>query len=698
MSNKNHKRVSIGHSLGGGLYCVEELLVADPIQLLNVRVEGKLGHKGNAAGLHGMIEAGSSGREERAVIERDLLITTVEAGPWLVVLLGLPVVVSSLFASVAEKVGLLLPIEAERSITVEQFVNLIDPLSLEHPVHNWHVVLQTGKPLFYFLLSFVDLQYLFSREDDFWLALYFLLVSHEALLVGILQRLECALQVLELEEFYVALEGGNNQEVLEHFVLLLDALYLLPGQAQPHLPRGKVQGVDLDLQLAFYFILLLHKDAVVYLYFCALFAAGVGLHLFDEPVDVLEEVVVVLEVDLNFGPPLLPEPVLLLERHLLLCGLGLPDGVRNVHGVEDLLFAVFFGVEFVQEVVFEVDELVVEGDDYFFGGLEGYFLDEGEQFLVPVEVVHGAEVAVLVELDHGEENIGLLLAVVPLEPELVPDFLHLEDDVLELLVEKDLQVQQLLEHGVGRLLFMEILADLDCNAPEELVLLAAGVAVVVEVGGQLRKYHVDLLECVLELSDALAGVLLPLLVLLGAVLDVGGGLYHLALEVVAEVGHVVLFIGNNAHVVLLALDGAPPQGVEYLNRCVFGVFDEEDQLLEHGVLVLDELLAVGGEVGLEELYLLVGLLPLGQDFAHQLPALVHLLPQLLLLPLNQLGPVVEVGFYDVFLKLLVLPLHLRVAFNQNGLLALNRFVQLFVLPYLLENLESHVQLRDIAFL
>lgn len=156
-----------------------------------------------------------------------------------------------------------------------------------------------------------------------------------------------------------------------------------------------------------------------------------------------------------------------------------------------------------------------------FGGLEGDFLDEGQQFLVPVEVVHGAEVVVLVELDHCEEDVSLLLAVVPLEPQPVPDFLHLEDHVLELLVEEDLQVQQLLQHGVGRLLLVEVLADLDSDAPEELVLLAAGVAVVVEVGGQLGKYHVDLLEGALELSDALAGVLFPLLVLLGAVLDVG---------------------------------------------------------------------------------------------------------------------------------------------------------------------------------
>ena len=201
--------------------------------------------------------------------------------------------------------------------------------------------------------------------------------------------------------------------------------------------------------------------------------------------------------------------------------LGLPDGVRDVHGVEDLLFAVLFGVELVEEVVLEVDELVVEGDDDMFGGLEGDFLDEGQQFLVPVEVVHGAEVVVLVELDHCEEDVSLLLAVVPLEPQPVPDFLHLEDHVLELLVEEDLQVQQLLQHGVGRLLLVEVLADLDRDAPEELVLLAAGVAVVVEVGGQLGKYHVDLLEGALELSDALAGVLFPLLVLLGAVLDVG---------------------------------------------------------------------------------------------------------------------------------------------------------------------------------
>ena len=201
--------------------------------------------------------------------------------------------------------------------------------------------------------------------------------------------------------------------------------------------------------------------------------------------------------------------------------LGLPDGVRDVHGVEDLLLAVLFGVESVEEVVLEVDELVVEGDDDMFGGLEGDFLDEGQQFLVPVEVVHGAEVVVLVELDHCEEDVSLLLAVVPLEPQPVPDFLHLEDHVLELLVEEDLQVQQLLQHGVGRLLLVEVLADLDRDAPEELVLLAAGVAVVVEVGGQLGKYHVDLLEGALELSDALAGVLFPLLVLLGAVLDVG---------------------------------------------------------------------------------------------------------------------------------------------------------------------------------
>ena len=306
-------------------------------------------------------------------------------------------------------------------------------------------------------------------------------------------------------------------------------------------------------------------------------------------------------------------------------------------------------------------------------------------------------VVVLVDLDHGEQDIRLLLAVVPLKPQLISYFLHLDNHVLKLLVEKHLQVQQFLEHGVGRLLLVEVLADFDCNAPEELVLLVAGIAVVIEIGGQLRKDNVYLLECVLKLSNALAGVFLPLLVLLRAVLDVRGGFYHLPLQVVAEVAHVVLFVGYHANVVLLVLDCASPQGVEYLNCSVFGVFDEEDQLLEHRVLVFDKLFAVGGEVGLEKLYFLVDLLPFRQDVAHQLPALVHLLLQLLLLPTNQLGLVVKVGVDDVFLKLLVLSLHLSVAFNQNGLLALNRFVQLFVLPYLLEDLEGHIQFRNIAF-
>ena len=135
--------------------------MADPIQLLNIRAEGKLRHKGNAGGLDGVIEAGFSGREEGTVIEGDVLIATVEAGPRLVVLLGLPVIVSSLFAGVAEKVGLLFPIETERFITVEQFIDLIDPFSLKHPVHDGHVVLQIWKPLLDFLLPFVDLQYLF---------------------------------------------------------------------------------------------------------------------------------------------------------------------------------------------------------------------------------------------------------------------------------------------------------------------------------------------------------------------------------------------------------------------------------------------------------------------------------------------------------------------------------------------------------
>ena len=108
-----------------------------------------------------MIEAGFSGREEGTVIEGDVLIATVEAGPRLVVLLGLPVIVSSLFAGVAEKVGLLFPIETERFITVEQFIDLIDPFSLKHPVHDGHVVLQIWKPLLDFLLPFVNLQYLF---------------------------------------------------------------------------------------------------------------------------------------------------------------------------------------------------------------------------------------------------------------------------------------------------------------------------------------------------------------------------------------------------------------------------------------------------------------------------------------------------------------------------------------------------------
>ena len=163
-------------------------------------------------------------------------------------------------------------------------------------------------------------------------------------------------------------------------------------------------------------------------------------------------------------------------------------------------------------------------------------------------------------------------------------------------------------------------------------------------------------------------------------------------------GHVVLLVSYNAHVVLLVLDGAPPQGVKYLYRCIFCVFDQEDQLLQHGILVLDQFLAVSGKVGLEELYFLVDLLPLGQDVAHQLPTLVHLLLQLILPPVNQLGPIVKVGLEHVFLKLLVLPLHLRVAFNQNGFFALDRLVQLFVLPDLLENLEGHIKFRDIAFL
>ena len=135
--------------------------MADPIQLLNIRAEGKLRHKGNAGGLDGVIEAGFSGREEGTVIERDFLIATVEAGPRLVVLLGLPVIVSSLFAGVAEKVGLLFPIETERFITVEQFIDLIDPFALKHPAHDGHVVLQIWKPLLDFLLPFVNLQYLF---------------------------------------------------------------------------------------------------------------------------------------------------------------------------------------------------------------------------------------------------------------------------------------------------------------------------------------------------------------------------------------------------------------------------------------------------------------------------------------------------------------------------------------------------------
>ena len=67
-------------------------------------------------------------------------------------------------------------------------------------------------------------------------------------------------------------------------------------------------------------------------------------------------------------------------------------------------------------------------------------------------------------------------------------------------------------------------------------------------------------------------------------------------------GHVVLLVSYNAHVVLLVLDGAPPQGVEYFNCCVFGVFDQENQLLQHGILVLNQFLAVSGKVGLEELY------------------------------------------------------------------------------------------------
>ena len=160
--------------------------------------------------------------------------------------------------------------------------------------------------------------------------------------MGFPQRLDCALQVLKLEEFYVALESGNNEEVFEHLVLLLNALYLLPGQAQLHLPRGEVQRIYLHLQFAFDFLLFLQKDAVVYLNFGAFLAVGVGFHLFDLFVDVLEEAVVVLEVDLNFSPPLLPQPVLLLERDLLFCVLGLPGGVRDVHGVENLLLPVLF--------------------------------------------------------------------------------------------------------------------------------------------------------------------------------------------------------------------------------------------------------------------------------------------------------------------------------------------------------------------
>ena len=157
MSKEDNERIRVRHSLGVGLHCVEELFVADPIQLLNVRIKGKLGHKWDAAGLDGMIEAGFSGREERTIVKRDILIPTVEEGPWLVVLLGLPVVISSLFASVAEKIRLLLPIEAERFITIEQLINLIDPFPLKNPVHNGHVVLQTRYPLLDLLLSFVDL-------------------------------------------------------------------------------------------------------------------------------------------------------------------------------------------------------------------------------------------------------------------------------------------------------------------------------------------------------------------------------------------------------------------------------------------------------------------------------------------------------------------------------------------------------------
>lgn len=154
--------------------------------------------------------------------------------------------------------------------------------------------------------------------------------------------------------------------------------------------------------------------------------------------NVLEILVYKLEVYLDLRFVLPPQPVFLLEGNALIRNLHFREGVRYFHRVVDGSARV--RVKFAEKFVVEIDELIVKGDDVDFGGLKGYLADELLQFVVLVEILHKAAIVILVDLDDGEQDLGLLLAVVLLEPQLALDLLQPKHDLAHFLPEMELHL------------------------------------------------------------------------------------------------------------------------------------------------------------------------------------------------------------------------------------------------------------------
>lgn len=125
MNHINCEVISIRNPFSQRLYLIKKLLVTYPKYFSFVSIYTELRHKRNCRRFHWMIIRNLSCRKLWAVFKINFFIQSIKLRAWAIILFSYPVVISCFFASVAKKTRFFLAVEAERLVTVKEFINFI---------------------------------------------------------------------------------------------------------------------------------------------------------------------------------------------------------------------------------------------------------------------------------------------------------------------------------------------------------------------------------------------------------------------------------------------------------------------------------------------------------------------------------------------------------------------------------------------